>query len=650
MNFTRITNGPLQDYTGINYPDAPYPTNTVASCWDIIRLQDSSLVLTDQFFDSGYGAYGGGGVAYSTDNGINWAKATMGQGFPDTGFGRIAIAASGSTLYGLYAKGDIPDDGVFPKALMKSTDGGKSWVNQEAPTLFSFSNDDGKQARYNHLIAVDPNNPDSVFVGTNLALYRSRDGGITFSQMANWLARRYQYIHADMHIAAWAASGPKALFLGTDGGLSVVRQPDINPIPSNILNVQMLSDPSIIDHRRNRNIATQLVYNIGSTTATTPSGSRERVIAGFQDLGTKLRTENDVAHGNYDYVLGGDGFGCLIHPYNGNWMLGSFYYTRVYRSTNGRSFSQSTSGIADVGETDKAPFQTRLIHTMADPTGNRVYTYTNAIPYVSNNFGASWTALPTTENGWPGGNIRSFGASNIKLDLIGAIFDATVTDVGRGRVAISDDNGATWRVHTGFPGGLNSMADIAFDSADPNIIYVSSVRLAVWNIGGLGGGLSANHLWKSSDGGFTWISIDGSLTNSNGFPFGIPVHVVKVDPLDNNIVYAGTDVGLYRTINQGITWERFGDGLPLVSVRDIYIAPDDSFMRVGTHGRGIWEIRDFSPVGPYDIDGTRGVDIYDLLKFMSLYGSTAPADLALADFNNDGKIDDTDLELILGAL
>jgi photosystem II stability/assembly factor-like uncharacterized protein len=285
---------------------------------------------------------------------------------------------------------------------------------------------------------------------------------------------------------------------------------------------------------------------------------------------------------------------------------------------------------------------------MADPTGNRVYTYTNTVPYVSNDFGANWTALPITENGWPGGNIRQFAASNLKLGLIGATFNANVSGA-RGRVAISDDNGTTWRVHTGFPGGLDQMADIAFDSADPNIIYVSSVRLAIWNTGGSEGGLGANHLWKTTDGGITWAAIDGTLTTSNGFPFGIPVHVVKVDPLDNSIVYAGTDVGLYRSPNQGRTWERFGDGLPLVAVRDIYIAPDGSFMRVGTHGRGIWELQRLTAESPFDIDGIRGVDVYDLLKFLSMYGSTDPADLAIADFNRDGIIDNADLALILGA-
>jgi len=717
----RSTDGGLnfQLYRAVQLPPPNESYNAVYAGWDMLRLDNGDLVASVSY--TRYNVGGGviyptenGDILYSTNNGASWTKAVRNTPFPASDIRRMSMAAHGKTIYGLFQ--DVSQS-EFHKGLLKSTDYGRTWSYQEAPTLFSYVDPvfnitgDGGQTSYNQMITVDPEDSDTVFLGTNLRSWRSTDGGLTFECMTDWVAAGRQYMHADMHTAAWSNGGPKALYVGTDGGLSIFRQPNIAPIPSS--NRRMASDPAIIDHRRNKNISTHLIYNIACTTAETPPGSRSRVLAGFQDLGTRLRRESGVATGTFNEVIGGDGFGCLIHAHNGDLMLGSLYYTRIRRSTNGGlSFLDSNSGLNN-GK-DNGPFYTRLFDTPADPTGNRVYTFNNYTPYFSDDFGASWAPLPTADNGWPGPNIyiRSFGVSPLKLGLVGATFD--VSENGRvGRIAISEDNGTNWRVYTGFPGASSSggMAEIAFDVSDPNIIYVTSVAFSQ----------SANHLWKSTDRGYTWKAIDGTSSTSNEFPFGIPVHVLKIDPSDNKVLYAGTDVGLYRSTNQGATWARFGDGLPLVSVRDIYLAPDDSFMRVGTHGRGIWEtvMRGVSIVDPLggmftgeyatfksstvglsdstvvwsasagtitqrgaftapatpqtvtiiaasvqepSIKGTTQVKIsttgFDgnsktsprLLDLANAFGSTRQADLDNYDFNNDGKIDDDDLRMLFAAM
>jgi len=298
------------------------PDNSWYTGWDILKLDNGDLVASVTYFywlwQDGWHPVSGSAILYSTNNGATWATAARNTPFPASNIGRMSLAANGKTLYCLF---EDRSQSSFRKGLLKSTDYGRTWSYQEAPTLFSYADGDGGQQGYNHMIAVDPDDPNTVFVGTNLCVYRSKDGGQTFEAMTHWVAHGRMYTHADVHTAAWAKSEPKTLYLGTDGGLTIFRQPNIESIPKS--NGPMMTDPAIIDNRRNKNISTQLVYNIACTTAETPLGSRSRVMAGFQDLGTRLRLESGVATGTFNGVIGGDGFGCLIHAHNGNLMLGS---------------------------------------------------------------------------------------------------------------------------------------------------------------------------------------------------------------------------------------------------------------------------------------------------------------------------------------
>jgi len=542
-SFTAISSAPLSGVVG----------------WDLRKLDNGDLVVS-------HDSASGGGVAYSTDNGLSWTAATFDATITGFGLGRIGLAAKGATLYGLFEDAS----GAFQKGVMKSTDNGRTWAWLGSTDLFNVGGDGG-QAGYNHLIAVDPANVNTVFVGTNLSLYRSLNGGVSWERMTQWMGNDRHYLHADYHVHAWAPTGPKALYIGTDGGLAVVRNPDIATIPTG--SGGMLSDPTFIDNRRNRNISTQLIYHVGSTTAATPAGANQRVIIGLQDQGTRLRSETGVATQSYDLAIGGDGFGCLIHPYDGNKMLGSLYYSRIYRSANGGTNWAQGTGITGAGSNATAPFFTRLGQDLSDPTGNRVYTYNRTVPFSSSDFGATWTAMPTTGLASVS-SIRNIVASPLTPNHVAVALNG-------GRVGITT-NGTSWTTiaASAFPNNGSFMNGVAFDTADPQILYASSVAFSATN----------SHLWKSINGGAAWTAVDVS----NGFPFGVPVHMVKVDPLDHNTVYAGTDLGLYRSTDGGASWARFGSGLPLVSVRDIYLAPDGTFMRIGTHGRGVWEMQGVS--------------------------------------------------------
>jgi hypothetical protein len=172
-----------------------------------------------------------------------------------------------------------------------------------------------------------------------------------------------------------------------------------------------------------------------------------------------------------------------------------------------------------------------------------------------------------------------------------------------------------------------------YDTSNASVIYLASVALDH----------TKSHLWKSMNGGTTWVAIDGA---ASGFPSGGIVHIVKNAPGSPNNLYIGTDYGVFNSTDGGTTWARFGNGLPSVRVSDIYIAPDNSFLRVATFGRGVWELGAASAGPNLDLDGNGTLDLRDLLFFAKYYGSTN----ATCDLNSDGTVNDADLTLLLAGL
>jgi photosystem II stability/assembly factor-like uncharacterized protein len=153
-----------------------------------------------------------------------------------------------------------------------------------------------------------------------------------------------------------------------------------------------------------------------------------------------------------------------------------------------------------------------------------------------------------------------------------------------GWIVTSHDGGASWHevfLGVNFDGQVPSWAGFtsAVEWADNQTLYVASENA------GFGG-----HLAKSTDGGQNFTDISGApFTADNGLPQG-PIDRVYVDPRDKNTVYVGSFFGLYRSTDAGATFSRFGAGLPMVEVSDIYMPPDGSFIRISTYGRGVWEI------------------------------------------------------------
>ena len=519
-----------------------------------------------------------GQIWKSSDNGATWTKST---GVTKSGgVGRITVAAAtgtgsnGSTtvVYAMAAK-PLATTATDLADIFKSTNGGTSFTALSAATKkYSNGNTEsrsyntilGGQGWYNHMIIVSPTSDRTVYTGGQLLTARTIDGFSKIAQISNWLKQfSLGYVHADMHAAAFVGT---TLYVGSDGGLFRSANPTAtNPTWTNL----------------NEGITTHLMYSVGSSMSNVNT-----VVAGLQDNGTRVRSGSTSV---FNQPIGGDGFGSDINASDATKMLGSLYYSRIYKSTNsGSTFAAASTGISESNNSGTAPFITQIATFTGDATGNTVYTTSNTKVYKSTNYATTWTALGSTGLATtPSGGaiyIRNVSASHSNGSQVGVVTNG-------GRVFATSNGGTAW-TQIGksssaqlsapdtssagvMPGNELSLSSVYFDRVSPTTIYVSSVAPQS----------TATHLWKTTDSGVTWTAIDG-----NGLPTGVPVNLITSDPGDANTLYAGTHLGVYRSPDAGATWVRFGTGLPLVNVTDLYVSENSQLLRVATFGRGIWEL------------------------------------------------------------
>lgn len=552
------------------------------SVWSMARSSAGWLLnAVDPLFDYNNGVQGGTGDLYiSADRGATWNAIASGSTDPFSSVGRATLALGNpgeSTVYAIASD----STGFHQADTYRSSDGGLTWsalnMTGGAPTNPNCFQTDlnilGDQAYYNQMIVVSPldKNRGTLYIGGNLSTAKTRDGGVTWTLTSDWLPTGcdgvtpvIQYVHADNHTAAISvAHGVERIVFGTDGGIFVSED-----------------GGQTFDSSKNVGIVALLAQTISSTPKRDDSA-----ITGAQDNGTRARIGSSKS---WNQVLGGDGEGVAWSQANNAVTIATaeFYYMARQpglpsNTGDPNNWLDATNGI-DFNHLDCFAFFTPLATptAKADPTGLVFYTTTGSRLYKTTDGAATWSQViqfGTVDN--PDCRIRpiwnSVGLHPTDPRRI------ALTGTG-GRVFISLDAGATWSasaLNTLVPGFHSSTSTVAW-ARDGSTLYVSSENV---NPGVV-------RLAKSTDAGATWARADGS-SSSHQLP-NVAVNHMVVNPRDphGRTVYAGTDLGVYVTRNGGMSWSLFGAGLPNVSVRGLYLSPDEGFIRVATYGRGVWEI------------------------------------------------------------
>ena len=655
------------------------------------------------------GTAGGGRLWRSVDDGASWSDSTARlPGAPDLERMTLATASAPSAGGGWRAYLLAANSGNnAQKDVYRSNDGGATWSSLSMGPSFpgnkpvnpTSSQPDldflHGQAFYNHMLVVDPANPDTLFIGGNLASGRSRDGGATWTVMTDWLPAALppttgglgdaQYVHADWHAATIAHAGGAAYFYGgTDGGIFRAVEPSAG-------GGVLTGAPGSVawEDRLNRGVVTHLIYHVATgrerpaTACTSPAGVSDIVLGGFQDNGTRLRTTPDnctpsptVSCTNYtgfSMIFGGDGFGVGVGCVPGGAMgsnLVETYVSQINTSTDGgktfvaRVQANGTGLVPPITLDPRFTFHMRIA---ADLTSDRTYltplTSTAQLGYVyrSQDGGASWNQINGTIHLNPAtrgtANVFANPARNIAAHLRSAGVYATVSG---GRAYVTADGGANW-----FEGpvayttnGTNYLAmhAVAFDPGDAtgNTVWMGSTTPFLNDFTSIPSTVPLLYKCTGAAG-----AAPACVGKANGIPAGVPINVINVDPGDSATIYVGTEIGMYRSIDGGTSFSRMGAlTLPMVSVTDIAIDADGSAMRISTFGRGFWEIypRASAPAGVAgngDLDRNQIIDAFDLVRESALLF----ADPTQADYDPVGNlvgaanvIDGSDVSALTGKL
>lgn len=606
----------------------------IGSSWSLGRVGPNSWLVTVRT-QATAGQPAGAAILRSDDNGKSWQEVDLGEAKGKVGRMTLAVAEStvGTAATRVYVQAaDANNRNQYD--ILRSDDGGRTFTglgvnaghaainaNSTKPNLELM----GGQGFYNHMIAVDPENPDYVLAGGNLAAARSNDGGKTWALVSDWrpLASGERgtdkgnsdiYVHADMHSAfIGRIEGKKTVLVGTDGGLFATDDKIFtsNPLKRADGTSELWSkDWKWSDAWNGSDTRSGINSFLFSSVAGSNRMRDANVLGGLQDNGTLVSLKGDPS---FDQKLGGDGWEVAVSPVDDKIMLASMngYHLRSDDAGENWSFVQedANAGLPASGSPFDVQFATipqdRVVNpkglsflTVVDDEGDPNATSPQAprgAAYLTTDGGKQWQKAVgevklrdgTVMNGIPG-NMIEVAASSKHPQTWGVVASQGLED----RVYVTTDGGAHWSesqpVNTE---GANQVVGVDFDPSD------ASGRTYYVATGGSYGyseapGVSSAYVYKTTDGGETFTPI-GVGDGPAALP-KVPVTVVKVDPDNPKGVYVGNVFGVYRSLDAGKTWARLGKNMPFVSVSDLQVTSDNrakrSGVRAATYGRGIYEI------------------------------------------------------------
>jgi photosystem II stability/assembly factor-like uncharacterized protein len=538
--------------------DSKNPRTIYAGLWDFRRKG-----WTFRSGGEGPNAVSGSGLFKSTDGGVNWIELDQvsATGLPSKPWGRIAVAVAPSKPNVVYAviEAEIPKDGLY-----RSDDSGKTWTQLDRSQNmiwrpFYFSN-----------LIVDPKDEDKLYKPDG-PLIASNDGGRSFSNISGGA-------HGDFHDVWINPENTDHLIVGDDGGVWYSFDGGNRWWKGNNLPVSQFYHVSL---------DMDMPYH---------------VYGGLQDNSSWIGDSaypGGITNDRWENVYGGDGFWVFADPSDNDYVYAESqggYIGRINRRT------LESRGIQPLPQYKEGKLRFNWntpIHVSPNQKGT-IYLGAQFL-FRSRDHGQIWERIspdlttndPEKQKQEQSGGITVDNSSAEMHTTIFSICESPknpkVIWVGTddGNVQVTRDGARTWENVTANIKGLPSNAWVSSIDAGHFNDGTAYATFDLHTFGDMG-----SYVYKTTDFGKTWTPIITPGGNVRGY-----AHVVKEDLVNPDLLFVGTEFGLWITLDGGKQWAQYqGGDFPNVAVRDLAIHPRDKDLVIATHGRGIWIIDDITPL------------------------------------------------------
>ena len=584
--------------------DAKNPNVLFASLWDFRRKG-----WTFRSGGEGPNAPSGSGLFRSVDGGKSWTEVTeaANKGFPKKPYGRIGVTVAPSDSNVVYAFVESTES-----ALFRSDDGGKTWDKRDKSQFMVW------RPFYFAALYVDPSNPDRVFK-PDLGLIMSNDGGKSFAGVGGGT-------HGDHHIVWIDPSNPQHIYTGDDGGL-------------------WQSHDGGNKWWKQNNLPVSQFYHV-SVDAADPF----QVYGGLQDNSSwvgQSEYPGGITNAQWENMYGGDGFWMFADPADENYIYAEYQGGNIGRVNRKTHELRNIQPLANFNEKLRWNWNTPI--ALSPHEKGTLYIGAQFL-FRSRDHGQSWDRISPDLTTNDPNKQKQEESGGVTVDNSSAEMHTTIYSISEspkqagliwvgtddGNLQLTRDGGKSWNNVIKNVKGVPEHAWVSWVQASPSDAGTAYVAFDRHTFGDL-----APYIYKTSDYGKTWVALVSPKADKGVRGY---VHVIKDDAVKPNLLYAGTEFGLWISTDGGQQWAQFkGGDFPAVAVRDLAVQERDASLVLATHGRGIWVIDDITPLRALDAQTLNAeaafLPVKSIQQRISAFGGWANGDAVFEGQNPKGGAD-----------